>query len=94
MNILKALVKAFKAPLDLLAKAFNAAKESGLTHDLVAFALPYIREANKKFVDNAERREWVVSVLVVKFKCPEGIARIAVELAFKLYREELAKAGV
>ena len=84
----------FLKPLGtFLAKAFNAAKSAGLTDQLVQIALPYVRDANKKFVDNDKRREWVVAKLVAK-KVPESIARLVVELAFQLYRKEIAKVGV
>ena len=84
----------FLKPLGaFLSRAFKYAKESGLTDELVAMALPLIREANRKFVDNAKRREWVVAILVSR-GVPESIARLVVELAFQVYRKELAKAGV
>lgn len=74
-------------------RAFNAAKAAGLTDQLVQIALPYIREANRKFVDNDRRREWVVSVLMAR-KVPESIARLVTELAFQVWRKELQKAGI
>ena len=73
-----------------LETAFRYAKEAGLTDAIVQQALPYIRMASAKYVDNVQRREWVVTALVVK-GVPEGVARIAVELAYKLYQSELAK---
>ena len=76
-----------------ISKAFSAAQAAGLTDSLVQLALPLIREANLKFVDNTERREWVVTQLA-KGGVPESIARLAVELAFQLYRKELAKRGI
>ena len=87
------LSKIFKPLGVFLAKAFNAARASGLTDELVQIALPFVRQANAKFVDNAKRREWVVAVLIQR-GVPERIARIVVELAYGIYRKELGKAGV
>ena len=84
----------FLAPLGaFLTKAFKYAKESGLTDELVQIALPFVREANRKFVDNNKRREWVVAVIVQR-GVPESIARLVAELAFQIYRKELTKVGV
>lgn len=83
----------FKSVGRLIKKALSYAKASGLTDDLIEIALPYVRKANEKFVDNASRREWVVAVLVAR-KVPESIARIVVELAYQIYRKEMKKAGV
>ena len=81
----------FLKPLGaLVVKAFHAAKAAGLTDQLVQLALPYVREANRKFIDNDKRREWVVAVLVAR-KVPESIARLVVELAYRLYKAELEK---
>jgi hypothetical protein len=83
----------FKQLGKFVGKAFSIAKNSGLTDDIVQIALPYVREANRKFVDYAQRREWVVYALVTR-KVPERIARIAVELAYQIYREEIGKVGI
>ena len=80
----------FKSFGKLIVKAFNAAKDAGLTDDLIQIALPYVREANKKFVDNAQRREWVVAILVAR-KVPESLSRLIVELAYQIYRKEAEK---
>lgn len=71
-------------------KAFNLAKSSGLTDDLVQLTLKWVREASKKTVENAEKREWVVEILKAK-GLPESVVRIAVELAYQAYRSELKK---
>ena len=71
-----------------LKKAFGYAKANGLTDDLVQLALKWVREASKKTVENVEKREWVVEILKAK-GIPESIARIAVELAYQLYKKEI-----
>ena len=87
-------IKAFFSKIkSVLAKAFQMVKDSGLTDELILIALPFVRVASTKYVDNAERREWVVAALMAR-KVPEGIARIAVELAYKLYKKELEKIGI
>ena len=73
----------------LVNKALGFAARFGLKDEIVDLALRWVRVANTKFVDNAERREWVVSVLVGK-KVPESIARLAVELAYQIYRKEVS----
>lgn len=90
MNPLKAIGRLLGLVGVLLEKAFHLAKTSGLDDKLIALALPYVKEAASRFADNAARREWVVEALVQR-KIPEGIARIAVELAYKLYKAEIAK---
>ena len=71
-----------------LKKAFSYAKDNGLTDDLVQLALKWVREASKKSVENPEKREWVVEILKAK-GIPESVARIAVELAYQLYKKEI-----
>lgn len=85
--------KLFGGVKSLIEKALHLASTSGLTDAIVEKALPLVRLASDKYVDNAERREWVVKALVAQH-VPESIARIAVELAYKLYQAELKKLGV
>ena len=81
----------FLRPLGaLLKKAFSLAVDTGLTNDLVELALKWARVAQSKFTDNAKKREFVVKMLIAK-GVPEGIARIAVELAVRLLKKELAR---
>jgi len=77
----------------LIKKAFNVATSSGLTDELVAKALVWVKAAAVKFVDNAAKREWAVAQLV-KAKIPESIARLAVELAVQLFKKELDDLGI
>ena len=73
-----------------LAKAFKFAVDHGLTDQIIAIALPYVKLASTKYVENKDRREWVISELM-KHNIPEGISGMALELALKLYKDELAK---
>lgn len=79
----------FKGIGRLIGKAFSAAKASGLSDELVQMALPFVRAAAAQFTDNAQRREFVVGVLVAK-GIPESIARLTVELAVQLIKKETA----
>lgn len=82
-------VKSFFASIVHLAHlAFDFAKVRGLTDEIVAMALVWLRVAERKFVDNAEKREWVVNILVGK-GIPESIARLALELAVQVFKAEL-----
>ena len=73
----------------LLKRAFNFAKDTGLTDDVVDLARGWVREVAKQNIDNTAKREQVVAVLVSK-GVKENIARIAVELAYLLYKREIA----
>lgn len=86
MNIVISFFKKFGA---LLKRAFEAAEASGLNDKVVAIAEPLVREAAERFVENTQRREWVVAMLVAK-GIPESIARLAVELAVQLVKRGAA----
>ena len=76
MSIGKALVRVFKV-----------AQERGLTDDIVQQAEGLVGEAQRQFNDNTARREWAVAAMIAA-KVPESIARLAVELAVQLFKEE------
>ena len=76
----------------LVAKGWQLLQEAGLDDDVLRLALPLVKRANEKYIDNPSRREWVVEGLVAH-KVPEGVARIALELALSLWRKELANLG-
>ena len=78
----------FSAFKSILSKAFGLVKAAGLTDELVQLALKHVRIANDKFVDPAEKREFVVAFLQRR-GIPEIVARIAVELAYKIYKKEV-----
>lgn len=70
--------------------ALNAAGARGLTDDLVTLALEWVKVAATKELDNDQRRQFVVQLLVGK-GIPESIARLATELAYQLFRKELTR---
>lgn len=90
MSLFSTIATAFKKVKGLLARAWGLAEAAGINDELLEFALKWIRIANTKYVDNTERREWVVSILVGR-KIPESIARLVVELSYQLYRKEISK---
>mgnify|MGYP001587210301 CR=1 FL=1 len=77
MNFLKYLNKLFTV--------INAVDPATL--DL---ALSWVRAAAEKYDTNLERREWVVAILQNR-GIPESTARLAVELACQLQKDELAR---
>jgi hypothetical protein len=80
----------FKSVGKVLGKALSLAAKVGLDDAVVALALKWVKVADQKYVSNPEKREWVVSILVQR-GIPERIARIAVELALGLLKDELKK---
>lgn len=56
-------------------------------------AIDFATEAGKKFVDNAERRDFVIMKLKNRFGVPEFIARLLVELAVTHLKHEIDKVG-
>ena len=74
----------------LLLLAFKLAHEVGITDELLDLAIKWAKVAEGKFVDNDKRREFVVKMLVSKAKVPESVARLAVELAVRLLKKQLA----
>jgi hypothetical protein len=77
----------FKVFSSTILKALNLAFARGLTKQLIEQAKELAKEAAAKFVDNAQRREWVVAQLVAR-GIPESIARLAVELAVSILKGE------
>lgn len=75
----------------LIQTAIDAAGARGLTDKLVQDTILWIRVAATKFADSAEKREWVVGILVNK-GVPESIARITVELAYQIFKKDHASA--
>ena len=92
-NPFKVFGKIFLGVGKLLGEAFQLVQKLGLDDDLIRLALPYVRQADAKFVSNDERREWCVNVLKA-MKIPEVVARIVVELAYSMYKKEKIKLGV
>ncbi len=82
----------FRSIGGFLKKGWSLMQASGLTDEIVGIALNWVRVAESKYVDNAEKREYVVSILKAR-GIPEGVARGAVELAVKILKDELKKIG-
>ena len=85
-------VKGFFSGLGkLLHKALTSAFVDGLTDEVIKAAYEYAKVAATKLADNAEKREFVVKLLMSKFGLSENIARLGVELGYRLFKEELKK---
>ena len=78
----------FRFLVSLVKKALGLASKAGLTDQHVQDALKFVKEASVKYVDNAARREWVVRKLTEK-GLPESVARLACELAVRLFKESV-----
>ena len=72
-----------------LGKLFGYAVEAGLTDEIAKAAVGWAKLANEKFVEPADKRAFVIKMLVAKFGIPESVARIAVELAVRAIKKEL-----
>lgn len=72
-----------------LQKGWELLQRAGLDDEVMSLAQRYVKTAATKYVDNNERREWVLRVLV-DHKVPEGVARVAIELALKLLKQEIS----
>lgn len=75
-----------------IGKMFKAAIENGVTDPLAKLAVSYAKTAATKFVDNAQRREWVVAQLMSR-GVPESLARVLTELAVQFIKKEIEKVG-
>lgn len=80
----------FKKVAGVAISAFQAAGGNGLTDQIVALALVFVKEAATKFSDNAEKREWAVQQLIQRH-VPESLARLGVELAYQQLKKEIGK---
>lgn len=61
----------------------------GVSDELVKLAYGAVKIAEERFIDNAAKREFAVAFLVGK-GIPESLARLAVELAVRLLKKEIA----
>ena len=73
----------------LIKKALSLAGKV-VPEETMVIALAFVREAAARYTDNAQRREWVVQQLQAR-GVPESIARLAVELAVRLFKAQLAR---
>ncbi len=69
-------------------KGLTSAVVRGLTAEVMTLAVGYVRNAAESNVNDAQKREIVVRLLVAR-GVPESIARLAVELAYQLVKHEL-----
>lgn len=81
----------FKKIGHVLQSIIEYAGGNGLTDELIQEALKWVKVAASKELDNSQRREFVVQILMSKFHIPESIARLAVELAVQALKKELNK---
>lgn len=91
-SFLQALSWPFRKLGKLTGNAIEIAIVEGLGDELLGEALKWVKVAAQKFSDNDQKREWVVKVLIAN-GVPGPLARIAVELAVKLFKKELEKLG-
>ena len=71
----------------LVGNGLKTAHQRGLDEKVVELALQWAKVAAEKFVENADRREFVVKMLTTK-GIPESVARLAVEIAVQLIKSE------
>ena len=76
----------FRGVGKLLGKALGIVRDQITEADL-ARGMALVQDAESKFLDNAQRREWVVARLKA-LGVPEFLARIIVELALRLVKKE------
>ena len=76
----------FRGVGKLLGKALGIVRDQ-ITEEDLGKGIAFVKAAEEKFLDNRERREWVVERLRA-LGLPEFIARIVVELALRLVKKE------
>jgi hypothetical protein len=79
------ILKIFKKIGAFVGRAFGLAQDNGLDDKTLEYAVELARRAAALFVNNAERREWVVKALMA-VGVKESIARLAVELAVQVIK--------
>jgi len=74
-----------------LAKAMGIVRQI-VPEELLAHAIELVKAARDKFLDNTDRREWVVQELlkisINGVHLPESVIRLAVELAVSIVKKE------
>ena len=71
----------------LIKGGLEYAHQRGLDDKAVDLAIRWARIAAEKFVDHADRREFVVKMLTMR-GMKESVARLAVEIAVQLIKSE------
>lgn len=87
MNPLKSLGRVFINLTKLISRGFRAANENGLTDEIIELALDHIVRVDTIPTDNDTKREAVVHTLIA-LGTRESIARLAVELAYQIFKKE------
>lgn len=74
----------------LFGRVWGAAKKAGLTDEMIDYAKVEALKAAKRFAEgqNAEKRDWVLAILMKKFGVPESLARFILESAIQLIKQE------
>lgn len=90
MSVFGSIGTFFKKTGALVVRAFLAAGGAGLSEEVLKLAVSWVKVAARKELDNTQRREFVVSILVNR-GVPESIARLATELAVQLIKKEVEK---
>jgi F0F1-type ATP synthase membrane subunit c/vacuolar-type H+-ATPase subunit K len=93
LNPFSAIGSFFKKLGELIGRGLKAAVTRGLTDQIVALAVGYIRVAAEKAISNDDKRELVVKLLA-GHGIPESVARFAVELGYQAIKHELDAIGV
>lgn len=88
MSLLSALGRLFLRLGPLVLKGLKAAHRSGLAEVVAKHALVFVTLAADQFVDNEDRREWAVQQVMEKLHVSESVARMAVEIAVQVYKDE------
>lgn len=88
MNVLALLGRLLLRLGPLILKGLKVAHRSGLTDIVAQHALKYVRLAADQFADNEDAREWAVQQLIENLHVSESVARIAVEIAVQVYKDE------
>lgn len=87
MSFISPITAFFKKIGTLASAGLKAAHDRGLDDALIRLALPKVRELAISQISNGKRREQAVEFLTLK-GIPESVARIAVELAVQIIKND------
>lgn len=76
----------------VIGSAVGLAIANGLKDDVIELALKWVKVAAGQFTsdEKKEKREFVVKILMSR-GIPESIARMAVEFAYQIFKDEISK---
>ena len=86
MSFLSMVGGFFKRLGSVMVTALGFANVRGLTDEVVYVALDYVKLVAARQIDNAAKRELVVDKVSQVTKLPESVVRLAVELAYQVYK--------